>query len=115
LTTGNLRILGLSDRIVLVITPDALCRFKTSEFFRQAAHTGILAQTGFMDKVIPIINKAGRENSVHFDEYGLNIQYAVPYISDLWTCEEDKYTFDLAQEFRTILYPLVHKLCSGHE
>ncbi|MBU7007193.1 hypothetical protein [Phosphitispora fastidiosa] len=125
------RILGLSDHIVLMVAADQVCRYKTGEFFRQAGHSGLFP--GMIDpvKLFPVANKTGSGGILPPDEYGLPdihnlpneyglpdktglpVRFAVPYIPDLWTSNEGKFSFDTGQVFRSAIDPLARMLISG--
>lgn len=114
-----MRILGLSDHIVMVLAPDHVCRYKTAEFFRQAGHSGIFPGMADPGKLLPLANKTDSGGILPPNEYGLPdihglpVRFSVPYIPDLWTFNEGKFSFDPGQVFRSAIDPLARLLVSG--
>jgi len=113
------RILGLSEHIVLVVAADHVCRYKTGEFFRQVGHSGIFPGMADPGKLLPVANKTGSGAILPAEEYGLpdepglQVRCSVPYIHDLWTSNEGKVSFDTGLVFRSAIDPLARMLISG--
>lgn len=94
-----LEILRHSDRIIFVMTPDICCTLKTDQFLQQVSREENSGQTGFVDKLLPVINKYDGGSKGSWERYGLSCPFTVPACPELWFCDNGRYRFNPGERF----------------
>lgn len=117
---NTLTVFDACDTVVLVLTPDRICRLKAKSFYEQLSQIrpddgqgANCGQVRLVDKLCPILNKYESKEGYHPDHYCPEPIMAVPAASNLWTEADDGIVFNNTGEFRKNLAGLAQLFYDG--
>lgn len=99
-----------SDSIIFVTSPEPLSYYKTQSFIKQFKKIDLADQSDLVEKFFPVVNKYadGFVNTISgcFDTKW----YTIPFLSNLWTLDGERYIFDSSKSMRNTLTSLAEDL-----
>lgn len=101
------QVLDLADGIILVQTPEPLCRYKFNTFLRQ---NQALTGTDFISKTTILLNKYANESIPQELPAELSFQFLLPAVANLWVTDNQQLRFDSQGILKDSLTPLAETL-----
>lgn len=90
----TLGIIENSDKVILVETPDNICRFKTDTFLSQIRRMEQPDNKSYLEKLIRVVNKTSEHQICDREVFNLKSGVCIPIIQNLWNGDSGSFIFD---------------------